>query len=144
LLRGCSSVRERKLLYTAPAERRLVTAPYSWPMTLDLFAGVPVNDFAAARRWYERLLGSEPSFSPHATEVVWELAEHRFLYIVESENPGGALHTLFVDDLDARVAAIGARGLEPHKRETYSNGVRKVAYRDADGNEIGFGGAPAE
>jgi hypothetical protein len=27
-------------------------------------------------------------------------------------------------------------------RETYSNGVRKITYRDPHGNEIGFGGAP--
>jgi hypothetical protein len=27
-------------------------------------------------------------------------------------------------------------------RETYSNGVRKITYRDPYGNEIGFGGAP--
>jgi hypothetical protein len=26
---------------------------------------------------------------------------------------------------------------------TYANGVRKATYRDPDGNEIGFGGAPA-
>jgi len=26
--------------------------------------------------------------------------------------------------------------------ETYDNGVRKVIYRDPDGNEIGFGGFP--
>jgi hypothetical protein len=45
-----------------------------------------------------------------------------------------------VDDLDAHVAAIAARGLEPDEEVTYSNGVRKVIYRDADGNEIGFGG----
>jgi hypothetical protein len=41
------------------------------------------------------------------------------------------------------VAAISARGIEPDDRETYSNGVRKVIYRDPDGNEIGFGGVPA-
>jgi hypothetical protein len=51
--------------------------------------------------------------------------------------------TLFLDDLDGAVAAIAARGLEPADRETYSNGVRKVTYRDPDGNEIGFGGGPA-
>jgi hypothetical protein len=28
------------------------------------------------------------------------------------------------------------------ERETNSNGVRKTTYRDPDGNEIGFGGAP--
>ena len=57
--------------------------------------------------------------------------------------PVSAMHTLFVDDLDAWVDGIAARGIEPVKRETYENGVRKVTYRDPDGNEIGFGGGPA-
>ncbi len=52
-------------------------------MDLDLFAGMQVSDYAAAKSWYERLLGAEPTFSPHATEAVWELAEHRFLFIGE-------------------------------------------------------------
>jgi hypothetical protein len=30
------------------------------------------------------------------------------------------------------------------RRETYSNGVCKVLYRDPDGNELGFGGAPVD
>jgi hypothetical protein len=34
------------------------------------------------------------------------------------------------------------RGIQPAERETYSNGVRKAAYRDPDGNEVGLGGAP--
>jgi hypothetical protein len=58
------------------------------------------------------------------------------------DDAGHAMHTIFVDDLDALVEQIGKRGLEPAKRETYSNGVRKVSYRDPDGNEIDFGGAP--
>ena len=37
-----------------------------------------------------------------------------------------------------------ARGIEPASQETYGTGVRKVIYRDPDGNEIGFGGAPSE
>jgi hypothetical protein len=49
---------------------------------------------------------------------------------------------VFVDDLDERVESIGVRGIEPALQETYGNGVRKVIYRDPDGNEIGFGGAP--
>ena len=112
---------------------------------IDLFAGIRVRDYDTAKAWYERLLGGEPAFSPHATEAVWELAEHRYLYIVEDRNAsGGAAITVFVDDLDALTAEIAARGLEPAERETYSNGVRKAIYRDADGNEIGFGGAPAD
>ncbi|MGB0094762.1 MAG: hypothetical protein WBP81_19795 [Solirubrobacteraceae bacterium] len=42
------------------------------------------------------------------------------------------------------MAAIAARGLKPDERETYSNGVRKALYRDPDGNELGFGGAPLD
>jgi hypothetical protein len=52
------------------------------------------------------------------------------------------MHVVFVDDFDALVTQIANRGLEPTKRETYSNGVRKAIYRDPDGNEIGFGGGP--
>ena len=111
-------------------------------MTVALFAGIRVRDLTAARPWYERLLG-EPSFDPNATEVVWTLADERSLYIKEDpRRAGGALITVFVDNLDAVISEIGSRGLDPAERETYSNGVRKATYRDADGNEIGFGGAP--
>lgn len=111
--------------------------------TLDLFAGIPVADYPAALPWYERLLGLPPAFFPHDTEAVWELAEHRYLYIVQApEHAGHARHTLFVADLDTLVAQIAERGLEPALRETYSNGVRKITYRDLEGNEIGLGGAP--
>jgi hypothetical protein len=46
---------------------------------MELFAGNRVSDFEAAKPWYERLLGTEPTFFAHATEAVWELAEHRWL-----------------------------------------------------------------
>jgi hypothetical protein len=112
-------------------------------VALDLFAGMRVRDFAAAKPWYERLLGSEPSMYPHETEAVWELAEHRWLYITEdAESPGGGLQLIFVADLDARVEEIGSRGIEPDERITLSNGARKAVYRDADANELAFGGPP--
>lgn len=114
-------------------------------MTVDLFAGIPVSDYQHALTWYERLLGSAPTFVPNDTEAVWELAEHRYLYIEElPERAGHALQTVFVDDLDRRVAEMAARGIQPASRETYENGVRKVIYRDPDGNEVGFGGAPLD
>jgi len=111
-------------------------------MALDLFAGIRVSDYETAKAWYERLLGAEPSFIPHATEAVWELAEHRFVFIVEhSEGAGRATHTIFVDDLDTLVADVASRGIEPDELVTYPGKARKAVYRDADGNEIGFGGA---
>ena len=110
---------------------------------LDLFAGIAVGDYATALEWYQRLLGFPPAFFPNEIEAVWELAEHRYLYIVQRpEHAGHAVHLMFVDDLDARVAQIADRGLDPTERVTYSNGVRKVTYCDPDGNEFAFGGAP--
>jgi predicted enzyme related to lactoylglutathione lyase len=112
-------------------------------VALDLFAGIPVTDRAAALAWYERIFGSTPSFVPNDTEAVWELAEHRYVFIEQRpEHAWHARHLVFVDDLDALIAQITERGLAPAERETYSNGVRKAAYRDPDGNEFGFGGAP--
>jgi len=110
---------------------------------MDVFAGIRVRDFAAARPWYATLLGNEPSFQPHDTEAVWELGEHRFVYIVEdAERAGASVVTLFVEDLEPIVEGIAERGIEPTQRETYANGVRKVTYRDADGNEVAIGGGP--
>ena len=83
-------------------------------MTVDLFAGVPVRDRSATTAWYERLFGAPPSFLPN------------------------------ICDFDARMSAIAGRGLEPAERATHSNGVRKATFRDPDGNEIGFAGAPAD
>jgi hypothetical protein len=114
-------------------------------MNLDLFAGIPVVDRAAVLEWYDRLLGSPPAFFPNDMEAVWELAEHRYIYIVQRpEHAGHAVHLLFVDDFDAIIEQITVRGVDPNRQETLSNGVRKTTYRDPDGNEIGFGGAPVQ
>lgn len=110
-------------------------------MQQDLFAGIPVSDYATALEWYQRLFGSPPSFIPNEAEAVWELAEHRYVFVEHRpEHAGHARHLVFVADLDAVVAQIDARGLTPAKRETHSNGVRKACYRDADGNQFEFGG----
>ena len=108
---------------------------------VDLFAGIAVSDYAPALDWYERLLGTPPSFHPNDVETVWDITDHGYLYVEHlPERAGKAMVTLFVSDLDERVAGIAARGIEPAHQETYENGVRKVLYRDADGNEVGFGG----
>ena len=110
-------------------------------MALDLFAGIPVNNYAAALPWYERFFGGPPSFRPNDIEAVWEVAEHRYIYIVQDpDRAGNALVLSFVDNLGDRVAALAQRGIEPASRETYGNGPTKVTYRDADGNELGLGG----
>ncbi len=113
-------------------------------MEVDLFACLYVHDRDSVQPWYERLLGSEPTFYPNDTEAVFDLAEHRYLYIEQSpEHAGHSQVTVFVADFDERIAGITERGLEPAEEETYGNGVRKRTYVDPDGNRIGFGGGPA-
>ena len=92
--------------------------------------------------WYEALLGA-PSFFPHAAEAVWTLAEGGSLYVVEhSGGAGRGVVTMVLDDLDGEVAAVAARGVQPAARETLANGMRKVVYRDPDGNELVLAGPP--
>ena len=59
-------------------------------MTIDLFAGIPVRDYAAAVSWYEQLLGAAPSFLPNDTEAVWyRLTLHTAIGVASAE-PHGA------------------------------------------------------
>ena len=109
----------------------------------ELFAVIPVSDYAEARAWYEQLFGADPAFEAHETECVWKISEEGHVAVNEDRDRAGRTSlTIFAEDLDAVVSAIEARGIEPSHRETYSNDVRKVTFRDADGNEIGFGGEP--
>lgn len=107
----------------------------------DLFSGIPVSEFGSAKKWYETLFGSPPAFFPHDTEAVWPLAEHQYIYIVESpEHAGHAIVMHMVDDLESLIASITERGIELERREYFPNDVCKVTYRDADGNLVSFGG----
>ncbi len=74
---------------------------------------------------------------------MWTLADDRSVYIEQDpDRAGQGLVTVLVEDLDVQLAEIAARGLAADELQTYSNGVRKAVFRDTDGNEVGFGGAP--
>jgi hypothetical protein len=113
-------------------------------VAVGVFAGVPVRDYASALGWYERLLGSAPSFFPNDVEAVWQLAEDRYVYIIEDhDRAGGAVCMVWVDDPVAEAARIAQRGVEPVDVEKYDT-VWKYVFHDADGNEIGIGGDTAD
>ena len=109
-------------------------------MAVGIFAGIPVRDYGAARQWYERLLGREPSFYPNDVEAVWQLSAGCNVYIIEdAKRAGGAVNMVWVDDPVAEIASIAARGLAPDDVEKH-DGVWKYVFHDADGNETGVGG----
>ncbi len=116
---------------------------FSDELTTDLFAGFPVKDYTTSLVWYTRLFGRSPSFFPNDVEAVWELAEHRYVYItVRPKHAGHTSNLVFLSDLDIFMNQVAERGLQPTKNETLSNGVRKIIYNDPDGNEVAFGGSP--
>lgn len=111
----------------------------------ELFGGIPVSDFQASLAWYQRLLGSPPSFFPNDHEAVWAVGDHRWVYIIRApERAGRSIQTIMCDNLEAVIAEIAARGIAFTKDETPAKDVRKVLYYDPDGNEIGIGRIPAE
>ena len=112
---------------------------------IDLFASMPVKDFGTSLAWYERLFGCPPSFFPNETEAVWQIAEHRWIYvIVAPDRAGGAITTILGDNLDKLIDEIAERGINFEKEENPAQNVRKVMYYDPDGNEIGLGSASSE
>jgi catechol 2,3-dioxygenase-like lactoylglutathione lyase family enzyme len=105
-----------------------------------VFAGIPVTDYAAARGWYERLLGTPPDMLPHAAEAAWRLGEEGWVYVVaDAPRAGSALVALIVDDLDAVVTGIAERGIEADETSTIPGAARQAVYRDPDGNLVKFG-----
>jgi hypothetical protein len=105
-----------------------------------VFAGIPVEDFRTAVECYKRLLGAEPTFYPNDIEAVWQLAEDRYMYIIQDANrAGGAVSMIWVDDPISEVARIAERGLEPVGVEKHDR-VWKYVFHDAYGNETGIGG----
>jgi hypothetical protein len=109
-------------------------------MAVGVFAGIPVGDFKIALEWYKRLLGAEPTFYPNDIEAVWQLAEDRYVYIIQdSDRAGGAVSMIWVDDPISEVARIAGQGLEPVDVEKHDR-VWKYVFHDADGNETGIGG----
>ena len=109
-------------------------------MAVGIFAGIAVSNFGVALEWYRSLLGAEPSFYPNDVEAVWQLAEDRYVYIIQDVNrAGGAVSMIWVDDPADEMARIAERGLQPIDVEKHDR-VWKYVYHDSDGNETGIGG----
>src|SRR4051794_20102860 len=107
------------------------------------FAGVPTAGYDAALPWYERLFGRPPDFSPKEGEGCWRVGEGGWVYLVQDERRAGrALLTVLVDDLDAQLAELAARGLDAGPVETIEGAVRRVRIEDPEGNSITFGEVP--
>jgi catechol 2,3-dioxygenase-like lactoylglutathione lyase family enzyme len=101
------------------------------------FIGVPVTNLAAGQDFFERLLGSPPDILVKEDEVMWRVAEAAWLYVVvDPPRAGHALAALSVGDLDATLAELAARGINPSIVEQVGEGAHKATVFDPDGNSI--------
>ncbi len=102
-----------------------------------------VADGAAARKWYERLLGREPDFRPFGDDsfVEWQFTPgYSELHVVESEEPGsqGGRLRLGVADIDATRASLLAAGIDVSEIDELANVVRWCNFDDPWRNGLGF------
>jgi catechol 2,3-dioxygenase-like lactoylglutathione lyase family enzyme len=106
----------------------------------EVFAGIAVRDRDAAIEFYERLLGAPPTMLPNDDEAAWQLTSGGWLYVLrDSARAGSAVVTLLVDDLDERLAAAAAHGIEFGPVATKAGSVRTTWTTDPDGNRIQIG-----
>jgi catechol 2,3-dioxygenase-like lactoylglutathione lyase family enzyme len=131
----------------------------------DIFAGskvaarLPCQDLERARRWYADKLGLEPA-EERPGGLAYDFGPTRFALFASSGAPSGA-HTQMgweVDDLDAVVTALRARGVEFEEYDVPGlrteggiarvegnypsrggRGERAAWFRDSEGNLVGIG-----
>jgi predicted enzyme related to lactoylglutathione lyase len=106
-----------------------------------IFAGLPISDFARAVAWYRQLFGRDPDVVVRDDEeVMWQLVDAGWLYIVrDEERAGRGLFTMLVDDLAVEVKDLAARGITIPEMETRPGLFRRVKLTDPDDNVIAVG-----
>jgi glyoxylase I family protein len=100
-----------------------------------LFASVPVTDLGAAVGWYERLFGRAADIVPNDHEVMWRVADHGWLYVIDdAERAGQTVVAISVEDVADFVATVADRGIHSGPIQRVGEGALKSDVRDADGN----------
>ena len=101
------------------------------------FTGVPVSDLGLGRDFFERLLGKPPDVLVNEDEVMWQVADAAWLYVVvDPVRAGHALAAVSVPDLDAALAELATRSIEPSSVEQPGPSARKATLADPDGNSV--------
>ena len=101
------------------------------------FTGVPVTDLSRGRDFFERLLGKPPDVLVNENEVMWQVAEAAWLYVVvDPPRAGHALAAVSVPDLDGALEELAAKGIEPAIIEQPGPTARKATMFDPDGNTV--------
>ena len=117
-------------------------------------ARIPTQDLARARRWYSEKLGLEPS-EERPGGLRYEGASGVFCLFASAGASDGSFTQMgfYVDDIEATVAALRARGVVFEEYPGAVNGImdiegnypskgrgeRAAWFRDSEGNLLGIG-----
>ena len=139
--RSCRSRRCGSTPSTSP------TTSADWSdVVVDLFAGIPVADYDRAVDWYGAAarLGTGLPAERHRGRVGGRRAPVRVHRGAAGARGPRDAHALRRRPRRPGPARSPAAGSSPPSGRPTRTASRKVTYRDPDGNEIGFGGAPLE
>jgi predicted enzyme related to lactoylglutathione lyase len=102
-----------------------------------LFAAIPVDDFGAAHAWYQRFFGRPPDVMAHEHEVMWQVTDHGWLYILHDPvRAGAASVAMAVSNIEEATSALAVRGVSCGPIERQGDAGRKAVASDPDGNSI--------
>src|SRR5580693_6645442 len=94
------------------------------------FTGVPVRDLETGRDFFERILGRAADVEVAVDEVMWQVAETAWLYVVvDAVRAGNGLVALSVADLNAALAELEGRDVSPTRVEVVGDSGRKATLR---------------
>jgi hypothetical protein len=103
----------------------------------SIFVGITVSDLAISQRWYELFFGRAPDVLVSADEVMWQLNEQGWLFLVEDDSVERSANlVLAADDLNAALDDLAHRGIESHDLEVIEGAGRKAYFHDPDDNEV--------
>ena len=104
-----------------------------------LFTGVPTASLELAQPWYESLFGRPPDVVSNDHEVMWQVRDGGWLYVVQDKaHAGHALVAVAVSDLDQVLDEVVSRGIEAPVIETIPGVGRKAPVIDPEGNTVAF------
>lgn len=108
-------------------------------MTVGIFAGIPVRDYAIATVVRAPLWHHAQLLPQRRRGCLAAFRKLQCVHIEDAQRAGGAVNMLWVEDPEAEVARTAATGMEPDDIEKHDS-VWKYVFHDADGNETGIGG----
>jgi predicted enzyme related to lactoylglutathione lyase len=102
-----------------------------------LFTGIAVTNFETARAWYERFFARPADVIAHETEVMWQVTDRGWLYIVaDAAHAGNSIAAMAVADIEKVTSALESRGVTTGPITSAGNAGRKTIVLDPDGNSI--------